>query len=149
MRLTIELVPSSTWFTNVRSLLSANQWDELKKETFLAAKRRCEICGGRGRRWPVECHERWEYKPQLKRQRLIGLIALCPPCHEVKHMGFAIGQGYGERALRHLMQVNDLSREAAQAYMLAAFDEWAVRTKEAWEVDISWLQDRSLAITAT
>ena len=58
-RLTIELVPQTCWFSNVRSEVSAADWDRLRKLTSNAAGGRCEVCGGRGPRWPVECHEIW------------------------------------------------------------------------------------------
>ena len=57
-RLTIELVPSTCWFSNVRSNISKQDWDRLRKETYKKANYRCEICGGVGRNHPVECQIR-------------------------------------------------------------------------------------------
>jgi len=62
--LTVELVPSSSWFSNVRSNVSKKTWDFLRKSTYKKANHRCEICGGRGDKWPVECHEVWDYDDQ-------------------------------------------------------------------------------------
>ena len=56
-RLTVELVPSTCWYTNVRSHVPKAVWDRLRRQVAAEAGDRCEICGGRGRRWPVECHE--------------------------------------------------------------------------------------------
>src|SRR5207302_1396445 len=81
-RLTVELVPSSCWYTNVRSHVPKTVWDRLRRQVAAEAGNRCEICGGRGRRWPVECHEVWEYDDDEKIQRLQRLVALCPACHE-------------------------------------------------------------------
>jgi len=36
-------------------------WDRLRRQVAAEAGERCEIFGGRGRRWPVECHEVWDY----------------------------------------------------------------------------------------
>jgi hypothetical protein len=83
-RLSIELVPATSWFDNLRSLLPPAEWDALRKATSQAAGHRCEICGGRGPKWPVECHERWQYDDATHVQTLTGLIALCPECHRVK-----------------------------------------------------------------
>jgi len=83
-RLTVELVPSTCWYTNVRSNVSKAVWDRLRGEVAADAGNRCEVCGGRGRRWPVECHEMWDYDDDRKIQRLERLVALCPACHEVK-----------------------------------------------------------------
>jgi len=56
-RLTVELVPSTCWYTNVRSNVSKAVWDRLRRRVATDAGKSCEICGGRGGRWPVECHE--------------------------------------------------------------------------------------------
>lgn len=138
MRLTIELIPESTWFNNVRSAVSEAKWDELKRLTFKKAGYRCEICGGQGSRWPVECHEIWGFTPDF-RQELRGLIALCPDCHEVKHFGFAASQGREEKALTHLMRVNQINREEAAAYVTQVFLLWEARSQYKWTVDLSWL----------
>jgi hypothetical protein len=56
-RLTVELVPSTCRYTNVRSHVPKAVWDRLRRQVAAEAGDRCEICGGQGRRWPVECHE--------------------------------------------------------------------------------------------
>ena len=53
MILTIELVPKSCWFSNLRDHLTEAQWKEVKLSTFKAAGNRCEICQGVGDKWPV------------------------------------------------------------------------------------------------
>jgi len=88
-RLTIELVPRTCWFDNVRSAVSSTDWKRLRQQTARTAGWKCQICGGKGPRWPVECHEIWHYDDDRQCQTLTGLIALCPSCHEVKHMGFS------------------------------------------------------------
>src|SRR5205823_6629265 len=79
--LTVELVPSTCWFHNVRSEVSTEDWDRLKQMASQRAGRRCEVCGRRGPRWPVEAHEVWEYDDEKHVQRLLGIVALCPACH--------------------------------------------------------------------
>ena len=61
MKLTIELVPKTAWFSNLRSILARAAWDKLRKESYKNAAHKCEICGGYGKKHPVECHEIWEY----------------------------------------------------------------------------------------
>ncbi|MEG5910519.1 hypothetical protein [Enterobacter mori] len=60
-RLTIELVPRTCWFDNVRSAVSSTDWKRLRQQTSRTAGWKCQICGGKGPRWPVECHEIWHY----------------------------------------------------------------------------------------
>ena len=101
--LEIELVPQSSHFKNLRSDLKPNEWDLLRKDSYKKAGHRCEICGGKGPKWPVECHDIWDYTNGV--QTLKGLIALCPACHEVKHMGLAQLKGRLGIAKKHLMKI--------------------------------------------
>jgi len=137
-RLTIELVPGTAWFSNLRSILPKDDWDRLRRAVYRAASFRCEVCGGRGEQYPVAAHEVWEYDDKRHVQRLAGLVALCPACHEVKHMGLAGLQGRGEEAMAHLMEVNGWSRERAEAYVDRAFALWELRTKHEWEIMVDW-----------
>ena len=141
-RLTVELVPSTCWYTNVRSNVPEAAWDRLRRRVAAEAGRRCEICGGRGRRWPVECHEVWHYDDDTKVQRLERLVALCPPCHEVKHAGLASTRGRLPAVVEHLADVNGWSTEDAELYLEAAFEQWAGRSRHRWTLDISVLADR-------
>ena len=138
--LTIELVPKGQWGANLRSELPKTEWDRLRKATYKAAGYRCQICGGKGPKWPVECHERWRYDEDTKTQVLEGLIALCPKCHEVKHMGRAQAVGNAERAMSHLMEINGWDAQTAFAYVDEAFGTWARRSQEDWTLDLSWLE---------
>lgn len=137
--LTIELVPRSTWSINVRSEIPKVEWDRIRREIYRKASYRCEICGGQGPKWPVECHEIWEFDPGKRRQVLVGLTALCPDCHRVKHFGFARINGKAEEAFRHLMKVNQWSQAEANQHVETAMDEWAERSELQWSVDFSWL----------
>lgn len=138
-RLTIELVPSSSWYDNVRSNVSRAEWDRLRRATAQTAGHRCEICSGRGRRWPVECHEVWSFDDDTGVQRLVRLIALCPACHEVKHIGLASRRGRYAVALGHLARTNGWSREDAELYAQAAFEQWARRSARDWTLDLTVL----------
>ena len=139
-RLTVELVPSTCWYTNVRSNVSKAVWDRLRRRVAAEAGRRCEVCGGRGRRWPVECHEVWHYDDETKVQRLEGLVALCPACHEVKHAGLASKRGRLPAVVEHLAVVNGWSVADAELYLEVAFEQWAARSRHRWALDISALQ---------
>jgi hypothetical protein len=46
--LTIELVPKTAWFTNLRSYLTSKEWDVVRKKCYKEANYCCEICGGKG-----------------------------------------------------------------------------------------------------
>lgn len=57
-RLAVELVPRSSWYSNVRSHVSDAEWDRLRKPVYQRAGSRCEICGGRGPRGEVRVMDR-------------------------------------------------------------------------------------------
>jgi len=143
-RLTVELVPRSSWGNNLRSALTHAEWDKLRKAIYRRAGDKCEVCGSKGTRHPVECHEIWGYDDTAHVQTLQGLVALCPSCHEVKHFGRAEGFGHGERALRHLMTVNGWEEAETKAYLVRAFDLWARRSRYGWTVDLTWLEDHGV-----
>lgn len=139
-RLTIELVPGSCWFVNVRSSVPPAVWEVLKKQTAKAARWRCELCAGRGSKWPVECHEVWDYNDQTHTQTLIRLIALCPMCHKTKHIGLALTNGEFPEVRAHMMAVNQWSRVDTDAYIKHAFEMFEARSQFEWTLDISYLK---------
>jgi hypothetical protein len=138
--LTIELVPKTAWYKNVRSNVSKEEWEKLKRITFSRAGYRCEICGGQGQRWPVECHEIFAYDDEHHIQKLVRLVALCPACHEVKHIGLAGLRGKGNAAKAHLARVNNWSIEDAELYIEGCFELWHRRSCHEWELDLSYLE---------
>ena len=142
--LTIELVPKTAWFSNVRSMVAQPDWDRLRKETYRAYGYRCGVCGGVGKHHPVECHEIWQYDDAKRIQKLMGLIALCPRCHEVKHIGFANTQGRGAIATAHLAKVNRWTLAEAKWYVHQQFALWMQRSRLSWQMDLGWLKDRGI-----
>ncbi|MHA1067165.1 hypothetical protein ACR9GP_25420 [Enterobacter ludwigii] len=94
----------------------------------------------------MECHEIWHYDDDWQCQTLTGLIALCPSCHEVKHMGFSGLRGKKDEAVAHLALVNGWSLQGAFDYVDEAFDVWRERSRHAWKLDISWLAAQGLKL---
>lgn len=147
MKLTIELVPQTCWLSNVRAIVTKKQWDIIKSQVASKAWNVCQICGGVGPKHPVECHEIWHYDDQKLIQKLDGMIALCPDCHMVKHMGLARVNGKEELAIKHFMKINSLKKTEAEKYINAAFQLWAKRSAKQWVLDISCLQEYGIDIT--
>jgi hypothetical protein len=137
--LVIELVPASCWYSNVRSEVTSSEWEACKRYVGVRSGYRCEICGGRGQRWPIECHEVWEYDDERNVQRLVDLIALCPACHEVKHAGRAEAMGRLDHVLAHLAQVNNWSVPLAMQHFNQTMLTWSRRSQHEWLLDISFL----------
>jgi hypothetical protein len=135
-RLTVELVPSTAWGSNVRSRVRPSVWDRLRRAAYAAAGHRCECCQATGR---LEAHEVWAYDDAGRVQRLLRLLALCPRCYLVKHYGRARVTGQEADALAQLCRVNGWTEAQAFAYVAEAFEVWRRRSAAPWTVDLSVL----------
>lgn len=140
--LTIELVPATCWYSNVRSNVHRSTWSRLQDLHFRQAGYRCQICDGVGPTHPVELHEMWDYDDLHHVQRLKGLIALCPRCHQVKHMGHTLRTPAASAALEHLARVNRVTLARAVDLVQRAFVVHRERSRHNWVLDISWLTRR-------
>ena len=140
-RLVLELVPQSSWRKNVRNLVPSRTWDLLRFYCYERAGHKCEICGGVGDRHPVECHEIWHYDEEKHEQTLVGLQALCPDCHSCKHIGMANRLGKLDHCIKHLMNVNEMSRCQAERMIQDAFALWRERSAFQWVVNMDLLPD--------
>ena len=147
MKLSVELVPATCWCSNVRSVVSRALWDRIRHRVYDQAWNVCQICGGVGPKHPVEAHEIWSYDDVNLIQKLEGMIALCPDCHSVKHFGFAQASGRGERAMKHLMKVNKLSRKKTERYLQDVFKQWFERSQKSWKLDISHLSGYDIDVS--
>jgi len=145
MKLTIELVPSTAWYTNVRSNVSKQEWDIIRKHCYELSGNKCEVCGDIGRnqgvKHNVECHEIWSYNDKELIQKLEGLIALCPMCHRTKHVGLAQLNGQLDSVRKHLSKVNNLKLNESYQYIQDSFLIWNERSKYEWVLDISYLNN--------
>lgn len=139
-KLLIELVPRSCFYSNVRSEVTKQKWDIIRKDCYQEYNYKCGICDGKGDKHPVECHEIWEYN--YPAQKLIGFIALCPKCHQVKHFGLAQIRGKSKEATKHLMKVNGWDRKQAERHIKSAFILWTERSECDWKLDISVLEEK-------
>lgn len=138
-RLTVELVPRRCWGSNLRSSLTREQWKTCQQFVYARSGRLCEVCGDRGDRWPVECHETWFYDDENSVQKLMGLVALCPMCHRSKHAGFAASNGRLGEVIIHLSKLNDWPLEHTELYLEAVFEVWDRRSRQGWHLDTTWL----------
>lgn len=142
LSLTVELVPTTCWYSNVRSNVRPSTWDRLQREVGIRNSYRCEICGGRGPNHPIEAHEEWSYDDHRQVQRLAQLVALCPNCHSVKHIGHAMQQGDIQKALAWLTSVNKITPSQAAQYVVHAFKIHAIRSQFQWSLDVSHLHNQ-------
>lgn len=137
-KLTIELVPRSAWYTNVRSNVTRLQWDNIRMDCYAKAGFKCEICDQkRDSKHTLEAHEEFTYDDVLHTQTLTKVIALCNKCHTAKHPGLAQIKGKMEVVYAQLEKVNGMDYDQINAYLDACFALWKLRSKHEWKLDIS------------
>lgn len=140
-KLTFELVPEERWHANLRSMLSQEQWDLIRKDAYRRAGYKCRICGRGNTR--LEAHEKWSYDERKGLQKLEDVLALCKDCHQVKHISRTQLIGRGNDAMEHFMRVNECTQSDFHAELGRANEEYIRRNKiENWVTDISWLKDK-------
>ncbi len=138
-KLTIELIPESAWGQNVRSTLSSEQWDAVKRFIFAKNNYKCEICGGQGEQWPVECHEVFNFNRRTRIQKLIRLESLCPTCHWAKHPGSATREGHQITAMSQLQKINNWSFLKTMQELDKAVVINIKRSQIQWKLDLTYL----------
>ena len=129
IRLRVELVPKTCWFSNIRGQITRTEWDKLRKTSYEKAS-----------------HEIWEYDDDRYIQILKGLISLCPSCHESKHIGLAGLHGRGEIAKNHLSKINSWTSEQTEQYLRLIKKIWLERSKHEWKLDLNWLENQGVNV---
>ena len=146
----VDLVPSSCWFSNVRSCVDQRDWERLRRMITNRADQRCEVCrrgqDREARRW-LEAHERWAYDDSNNVQALRRLICLCTDCHTTTHFGLASINGKTTVAFKHLCTITGLPADEVSQHIDAAFALWRRRSGIAWELDLSILVRAGVAVT--
>lgn len=145
----VDLVPSSCWFTNVRSCVDQRDWERLRRMISGRADNRCEACGRPEdrsiRRW-LEAHERWTYDDTTGVQTLRRLICLCSNCHGATHYGLAQIKGTTGEAFAHLCAATGMTHHQAAAHIDQAFDTWRRRSLRDWTLDLTMLTGAGLTL---
>jgi Domain of unknown function (DUF5710) len=145
----VDLVPSSCWFTNVRSCVDERDWERLRRMITRRAGSRCEACGqgeDRPRRRWLEAHERWAYDERARVQSLRRLVCLCTDCHTATHIGLAGIKGRGQAAEEHLAAVTGMSPREVEQHVRSAFGVWRARSAVTWTLDLSMLTDAGIRV---
>jgi hypothetical protein len=143
-KLTIELIPRTCFFSNVRSNLPKKEWDRIRKISYENANHKCEICGETGKEQGynrnVDCHEIWAYDDKKCVQILEGLISLCPRCHMTKHFGRSSAVGKQAEVFKHMEKVNGWNHKECLKHLAEAMMLFVERSKMKWLLDIKILE---------
>ncbi len=136
-KLNFQLVPDGCWYANLRSTLPREAWDKLRRAAYARAGGKCAICGRPGR---LEAHEVWEYDDEKHIQRLKDVVAVCPACHAVIHIGRTALLGREPEAQAHFMKVNGCTQSEYHAALGEANRVHAERSRHEWVTDLSALK---------
>jgi len=146
----VELIPTTCHFSNVRTTVKPKEWDKIRFISYAAADNKCEICKESGKdqgyKHNVECHEIWEYDDENHIQKLVGLISLCPTCHQVKHIGRAMIIGKQAECFAQLAKVNGWSMQQINEHLEASFEIHKERSLHQWTLDLSILKEEPYSI---
>jgi hypothetical protein len=137
-KLNIELVPSTSWYNNVRSHVTPLDWNLIRGNVYEEYNHRCGVCQAKPKR--LDAHEIWSYDDEKSTQTLVGMIALCQMCHHIKHIGYAEvlasqGKLNFQNLISHYCKVNECSLEDFYTDREAAFKQWEERSSREWEVN--------------
>lgn len=145
----VDLIPSTCWFTNVRTCVSPRDWERLRRMISRRAGFVCEACDAgedRARRVWLEAHERWSYDARSSVQTLRRLVCLCSDCHLVTHIGLANVEGRAEEAFAHLRSVTGMTESEARRHVAVALDLWKARSRRSWALDLSALTSAGVTL---
>ena len=137
LALELGLVPVTAWHMNLRSVLSAAEWDHVRRLCYAENSYHCSACGAAGR---LECHEAWTWNFSSGVQRLDRLLALDGRCHAVAHSLRSMrlgGLDLAEPIIQHLMRVNGTNRGDTLAYVEREILLVRARSRRSWRLDIS------------
>ncbi len=137
-KIKFELVPDGCWGYNLRSILSKEQWDYIKKYVKSKSGGKCTVCGAKSSR--LDAHEKWRYDGESATVILEDIIAVCRDCHNAIHMNRTLLCGNGERAENHYMAVNGASyAEYREALGKANEIQRKLNSISEWKLDMSAL----------
>lgn len=146
----IDLVPSTCWFSNVRSCIHPKHWDRVRNYIYERTNYSCECCGINTKEdttnGQLEAHERWNYDEENKIQKLTRIVSLCHQCHQSTHMGLAGILGKRNEAETHLKKVCIFTDEQVKLHRDEAFALWRKRNESEWKLDISLITNNDIQI---
>lgn len=134
-----DMLPTTTWEANLRTLLSESEWDRLRKFCYQAAGNTCVACGSRGEPH-VEAHESWKFDEKTGVQTLRGLLCLCPTCHKAKHLGYANRIGRLPQVLDRLKWLNDWDDRMLGEELAKVEARQQLLSQREWSLDLSFLR---------
>jgi len=141
LKLTVDMIPSTSVHINIRNHLTPHQWNKLSKHIAEKSNQTCEICKRvKGEGFTrLHCHEVWDFDFDTATQTLIKLQPLCFECHCVKHMGFSYGEFLIDESqiIDHFLKVNNVDLDGYLQHFKKAAEVYKQRSEVNWEFDFT------------
>ena len=139
LKLDFEILPSGAWNFNLRTQTSKKAWDVVRKDAYQKSNYRCSICGSKPK--ILHAHEKWHFDIKTHTQKLVDVIAVCPACHLVIHIGRTQLIGKEDIAIRHFKKVNNVDFSAyTKALSRANTENISLSNIDDWQLDLSYLK---------
>ena len=139
LKLNFEILPSGAWNFNLRTQMSKKAWDVIRKDAYKNANDKCSICNRSVKK--LHAHERWSFDSKTHVQKLKEVIAVCPLCHMVIHIGRTQLLGKEDLAISHFKRVNDVDFSAyTKALSIANKENIELSKIDDWSLDLSYLK---------
>lgn len=145
----VDMIPSTSWYENVRSAVSPTDWHRVSMMVRRRAHWTCEACGfvaDETARLLMDAHERFSYNEATGVQRLVRLICLCGACHGATHYGHSAVTGEAETAMAHLQRVTGMTPAQSEDHLRDAFALWEHRSTMQWRLDLSVISGAGIAV---
>lgn len=145
----VDMIPSTSWYVNVRSAVSPTDWYRVSQMVRRRAHWTCEACGfvaDETARLLMDAHERFAYDEASGVQRLVRLICLCADCHGATHYGHSASIGEAATVLHHLQLVTGMTADQAEAHLRDAYELWQRRSAIQWTVDLSVIKATGVTV---
>ena len=155
LKLTVELVPYTSFESNLRYTLSKEDWDIVRKSAYKRYEYQCGICGKNN--VVLSAHEEWDYiitdkKNKTGIQKLTNIISLCNECHMIKHIAFAdelAAQGKLDmkKLVQHFLDVNNCSLDRFVLHYADSLKKWEKQSEYKFDLDIDFLKTLELNLS--
>jgi hypothetical protein len=139
----VDLIPKTTYYKNVRSIFTKEDWNIIRHHIYKRVNYKCECCGCYRNKY-LEAHERWSYNEETKIQKLERIIALCKLCHKSVHYGHSKKDII--KINEHLKKIKKINDEELKIHIKEAKELRNKRNKINWELDCSIISNSGFEI---
>lgn len=135
----IDFIPKTTYYKNVRSIFTKEDWNIIRHHIYKRVNYKCECCGCYKNKY-LEAHERWSYNEETKIQKLERIIALCKLCHKSVHYKYSI------KINEHLKKIKNINDEELKKHIKEAKELRNKRNNIEWILDLSIITNSGFEI---